>query len=150
MRISRQNKILEIIEQYEIVTQDMLAAMLREHGYEVTQATVSRDIKELHLVKTLSPSGRYKYTVPTADGGPLSNRLTDIYRKSILSIHSSGNIVLLKCLSGCGNAAAESLDLLDLKHVIGSVAGDNTILLVVDDPANSHEVVSTLKELMTS
>ncbi|MGI6765763.1 MAG: arginine repressor [Lentihominibacter sp.] len=149
MRISRQNKILEIIQQYEIETQDMLAAMLREHGYEVTQATVSRDIKELHLVKTLSPTGRYKYTVPSTDDGPLSDRLKDIYRKSILSIDSSGNIILLKCLSGCGSAAGESLDLLNLEHVIGSVAGDNTILLVVDDPANSKEVVKILEDLLT-
>lgn len=148
MRISRQNKILEIIERYEIETQDMLAAMLREHGYEVTQATVSRDIKELHLVKTLSSSGRYKYAVNTADEGPLSDRLTDIYRKSILSIAQAGNIVLLKCLSGCGNAAAESLDLLNLTHVVGSVAGDNTILMVIDDAENSDEVVEILENLL--
>ena len=122
--------------------------MLREHGYEVTQATVSRDIKELHLVKTLSSSGRYKYAVNTADEGPLSDRLTDIYRKSILSIAQAGNIVLLKCLSGCGNAAAESLDLLNLTHVVGSVAGDNTILMVIDDAENSDEVVEILENLL--
>ena len=74
MRIPRQNKILELIENYEIETQDKLASMLKSFGYEVTQATISRDIKELHLIKTLSSSGKYKYAVSTNEEGPLSGR----------------------------------------------------------------------------
>ena len=137
MRISRQNKILELIENNEIETQEKLASMLREFGYEVTQATVSRDIKELQLVKTLSPSGKYKYSVSSSEDGPVPERLVEIYRSTVRSIAKSGNIILLKCISGCANAAGEALDTTDLKHVIGSVAGDNTLLLVIDDPANS-------------
>ena len=95
MRISRQNKILELIEQYEIETQDKLASLLREYGFEVTQATVSRDIKELQLVKTLTSSGKYKYAVSTSDDGPIPSRLIDIYRSTVRSINKSGNIVLL-------------------------------------------------------
>ena len=135
MRISRQNKILELIENNEIETQDKLASMLRDYGYEVTQATISRDIKELQLIKTLSSSGKYKYAVSKSDDGPIPARLIDIYRSTVRSINKSGNIVLLKCLSGCANAAGEALDSMELKHVIGSVAGDNTLLLVTDDPA---------------
>ena len=148
MRLSRQNKILELIEQNEIETQDKLASMLREYGYDVTQATVSRDIKELQLVKKLTSSGKYKYAVSTSDDGPIPPRLIDIYRSTARSITKSGNIVLLKCLSGCANAAGEALDSMALEHVIGSVAGDNTLLLVIDDPANSDDVVDVLQSLL--
>ena len=148
MRISRQNKILELIENNEIETQDKLASMLRDYGFEVTQATVSRDIKELQLIKTLSSSGKYKYAVSKSDDGPIPARLIDIYRSTVRSINKSGNIVLLKCLSGCANAAGEALDSMELTHVIGSVAGDNTLLLVTDDPANSDEVVDILRGLL--
>ena len=148
MRIARQNTILEIIENNEIETQDKLASMLREYGYEVTQATVSRDIKELQLVKVPSSSGKYKYAVSKSEDGPIPARLIDIYRSTVRSINKSGNIVLLKCLSGCANAAGEALDSMELTHVIGSVAGDNTLLLVTDDPANSDEVVAILRGLL--
>lgn len=148
MRISRQNKILELIEKNEIETQEKLASMLREFGYEVTQATVSRDIKELQLVKTLSPSGKYKYSVSGSESGPVPERLVEIYRSTVRSIAKSGNIILLKCISGCANAAGEALDTTDLEHVIGSVAGDNTLLLVIDDPANSDEVVDFLQSML--
>ncbi len=148
MRLSRQNKILELIEQNEIETQDKLASMLREYGYDVTQATVSRDIKELQLVKKLTSSGKYKYAVSANDDGPIPPRLIDIYRSTARSITKSGNIVLLKCLSGCANAAGEALDSMALEHVIGSVAGDNTLLLVIDDPANSDAVVDVLQSLL--
>ena len=148
MRLSRQNRILELIEQNEIETQDKLASMLREYGYDVTQATVSRDIKELQLVKKLTSSGKYKYAVSASDDGPIPPRLIDIYRSTARSITKSGNIVLLKCLSGCANAAGEALDSMALEHVIGSVAGDNTLLLVIDDPANSDDVVDVLQSLL--
>ena len=148
MRLSRQNKILELIEQNEIETQDKLASMLREYGYDVTQATVSRDIKELQLVKKLTSYGKYKYAVSASDDGPIPPRLIDIYRSTARSITKSGNIVLLKCLSGCANAAGEALDSMALEHVIGSVAGDNTLLLVIDDPANSDDVVDVLQSLL--
>ena len=148
MRISRQNKILELIEKYEIETQDKLAAMLRDYGYDVTQATVSRDITELQLVKTPTSGGKYKYAVSPSSDGPIPSRLIDIYRSTVRNITKSGNIVLLKCLPGCANAAGEALDSMELPHVIGSVAGDNTLLLVIDDPSNSDEAVQVLQGLL--
>ena len=148
MRISRQNKILELIENYEIETQDKLASMLRDFGYEVTQATISRDIKELQLVKTLSSTGKYKYSVATESSSPMSGRLSNIYRETVKSTAYSGNIVLLKTISGCASAAAEALDSIGLPHVIGSVAGDNTIMFVVDDPSNSKSVVDFLNDML--
>lgn len=148
MRIPRQNKILELIENEEIETQDKLVSMLRDFGYEVTQATISRDIKELQLIKTLSSSGKYKYATAASTGSPMSDRFSNIYRETVKSTAYSGNIVLLKTLSGCANAAAEALDSLGLPHVIGSVAGDNTIMFVVDDPENAPKVVGILDNML--
>ena len=148
MRISRQNKILELIETYEIETQDKLASLLREFGYEVTQATISRDIKELHLIKILSSTGKYKYAVAATNDTPISGRLSNIFRETVKSTAYSGNIVLLKTLSGCASAAAEALDSSGIPHVIGSVAGDNTIMFVTDDPENSPIVVEFLNNML--
>ena len=148
MRISRQNKILELIEKNDIETQEKLVSMLAEHGYEATQATISRDIKELQLIKTLAANGKYKYSLTTQNEGPISDRLSNIFKETVKSTNGSGNIVLMKTLSGCANAAAETLDNIELEHVIGSVAGDNTILLVVDDPENSPKVVERLHSLL--
>lgn len=148
MRISRQNKILELIENNEIETQDKLVSMLKEHGYDATQATISRDIKELQLIKTLSSTGRYKYATAASQQGLMTDRFSNIFKETVKSAAYSGNIVLLKTLSGCANAAAEALDSLGLPHVIGSVAGDNTIMFVVDDPEHSPEVVETLNSML--
>jgi len=148
MRISRQNKILELIETYEIETQDRLVKLLHDFGYEVTQATVSRDIKELQLIKTLSSTGKYKYTQPTQAEGPMTDRFSNIFKETVKSTAYSGNIVLLKTLSGCAGAAAEALDSIGLPHVIGSVAGDNTIMFIADDPKNSPEIVEALNSML--
>ncbi len=148
MRISRQNKILELIDNYEIETQDKLVSMLKEHGYDATQATISRDIKELQLIKILSSAGKYKYATAASQQGVMTDRFSNIFKETVKSTAYSGNIVLLKTLSGCAGAAAEALDSLGLPHVIGSVAGDNTIMFVVDDPSYSEEVVETLNSML--
>lgn len=147
MRYSRQNMVLELIAENEIETQEKLCQLLREAGYNVTQATVSRDIKELQLVKTLSPSGKYKY-VQSKDEGPINNRFVKIFKETITSVDSAGNLVVIKTLSGCGSAAAEAIDSLGMKHIVGSVAGDNTILIVIDDVKNVSEIVDKFKELL--
>ncbi|MBQ3924004.1 MAG: arginine repressor, partial [Firmicutes bacterium] len=116
-------------------------------GYNVTQATVSRDIKELQLVKKLSSSGRYKY-VQSKDEGPISGRFVKIFKETITSVEAAGNIVVIKTLSGCGSAAAEAIDSLGIEHLVGSVAGDNTILIVIDDEKNVSEIVDKFKELL--
>ena len=148
MKKRRQAKILEIISKYETETQEDLQKYLHEAGFEVTQATISRDIKELQLVKILSSTGKYKYAQPSHDEGPLSDRFSNIFKETVKSTAHSGNIVLLKTLSGCASAAAEALDSIGLPHVIGSVAGDNTIMFVVDDPENSPAVVEILENML--
>lgn len=141
MRYSRQNKVLELINTYEIETQEKLCQLLKEAGYDVTQATVSRDIKELQLVKTLSSSGKYKYTQSTGEG-PISDRFVKIFKETIKSVTPAENIIVVKTLPGCAAAAGEAIDSLSFPHIAGSVAGDNTILIVAE--AKKH-VPSLLK-----
>jgi len=148
MRYSRQNKIIEIINNNEVDTQEKLASLLRENGYEVTQATISRDIKELQLIKTLSSTGKYKYSTNTSKDLPVSDRFIKIFRETITSFNSSGNIIVVKTLSGCANAAAEAVDNYGMPHIIGSLAGDNTFLMIVDDAENVPEVMACFDEML--
>jgi transcriptional regulator of arginine metabolism len=148
MRYSRQNKILELIANHEIETQDKLAAMLKESGFEVTQATISRDIKELQLIKILSSSGKYKYAVGVSSEAPISDRFVKVFRETITSFAAAGNLIVIKTLSGCGPAAGEAIDCIGLPHVIGSVAGDNTLLMVVDKVENVDEILTTFNNML--
>lgn len=147
MRYSRQNMVLELIGSNEIETQEQLCQLLREAGYNVTQATVSRDIKELQLVKKLSSSGRYKY-VQSKDEGPISGRFVKIFKETITGVDAAENLIVIKTLSGCGSAAAEAIDSLGMDHIVGSVAGDNTILVVIDEKKNVSDIVDKFKELL--
>ena len=148
MRYSRQNKILELITLHEIDTQENLAALLKESGYNVTQATVSRDIKELQLVKVLSSTGKYKYSANKSSETPASDRFARIFRETITGIDSSGNIIVVKTLSGCASAAAEAIDNCGIPHLIGSVAGDNTIFLLADAEANIPIIKEAFQEML--
>jgi transcriptional regulator of arginine metabolism len=137
-----------MITDYEIDTQEKLANMLKESGFDVTQATVSRDIRELQIVKALTASGKYKYTVSGNLEHPVTDRFVKIFKETIQSVVSSGNIIVVKTLSGCANAAAESIDSLDFPHVLGSIAGDNTLLLIADDQANVPALLKEFDELL--
>ncbi|MBR5741611.1 MAG: arginine repressor [Firmicutes bacterium] len=148
MRYSRQSKILELIEEYDVATQEALADLLRSEGYEVTQATVSRDIKDLHLVKILSPAGGYKYAAEASQAAPISKRLSKIFRETIKSVIPAENLIIVKTLSGCGNAAAEAIDSMGLPHVVGSIAGDNTIFLACDSTEGAAVASARISELI--
>lgn len=148
MRYARQNKILDIINNYEVETQDKLVSLLKKGGFKVTQATISRDIKELHLIKTLSSTGKYIYTVGKNMDQPISDRFVKIFKETIQTVAASGNIIIVKTLSGCANAAAEAIDSLNYPNVIGSIAGDNTIMLVINDPANVPSLVNKFNEMI--
>ncbi|MCR4601114.1 MAG: arginine repressor [Clostridia bacterium] len=149
MRYSRQDKILELIRDNEIETQEALAQLLKDNGFSVTQATVSRDIRELQLIKALTPSGKYKYALPSADKPkPSGDRFEKIFRNTVTEINYSGNIIVLKTLSGCANAAAESLDSLKFDGVIGSLAGDNTVFIVVDLPEHASGICDKFRSIL--
>ena len=150
MRYSRQNKILELIKNNEIETQDKLAALLRDEGFEVTQATISRDIKELQLIKVLSGDGKYKYAVSKRSDAPISDRFVKIFRETIISCKSAQNLILIKTLSGCGGAAGEAVDNIGMDHVVGTVAGDNTMLVVVDNEKNVPAIMDIFDKMLKS
>ena len=150
MRYSRQNKILDIIQKEDVDTQERLVQLLREAGYEVTQATISRDIKELHLVKAQSPDGKYKYISNKTVDSPVTDRFVKIFRETIISVDCAGNIVIVKTLSGCANAACEAIDTSKFPHVKGSLAGDNTLIIIVDDPEHAREVVTMMNEMLST
>ena len=148
MKNARQTAILSIIEQYDIETQEELAGKLREMGIVVTQATVSRDIKELRLLKVLSGSGGYKYaTADKAEHG-LSERFVRMFRDSVLSINFAGNIVVVKTLAGSANAAAEAIDSMHLPEILGTMAGDNTILVIVQNEAEAAQAVKRFQDML--
>lgn len=149
MRYSRQNKILEIINSHDVETQDQLQELLKEAGYTVTQATISRDIKDLQLVKTLASNGRYKYAENRNDNQPISERFIRIFRDTTVSYAAAENLIVVKTLSGCGNAAAEAIDCLELPHIVGSVAGDNTMLVVVDNVGNVPAIIEQFDKIIT-
>ena len=147
MKNARQQKILELIEEYDIDTQDTLIKKLSENGYNVTQTTVSRDIKQLNLVKGVTARGSYKYIVPTVavkeNSMPILNSaITD----SVIRIEAAENIVVVKTFPGMANALAVCIDSLHLENIVGSVAGDDTILLVVKKAALALELEAELKD----
>lgn len=148
MRYTRQNKIIELISKHEIETQEKLAECLKKDGFDVTQATVSRDIKELQLVKTLAASGRYKYTLPDVNTRQLTERFVKIFKDTIYSVAFSGNMIVVKTLTGCANAACEAIDSLEFPHIIGSIAGDSTVFIVCDDPKNAPDLVERFEQLL--
>lgn len=148
MKNARQTAILSLIEQYDIETQEELASRLKDMGIAVTQATVSRDIKELRLLKVLSSQGGYKYaTADKAEHG-LSDRLVRMFKDSVLNISFANNIIVIKTLSGSANAAAEAIDSMRLPEILGTMAGDNTILVVAQNEEEAEKAVGTFRNML--
>ena len=146
MKNSRQKKILELIDKYDIDTQELMIEKLREAGITATQTTISRDIRELKLVKGISPGGIYRYIMPSAKrevGAPVLN---SALTQSATEIVAAGNIVVVKTYPGMANAVAVCVDSLEKPHIVGSVAGDDTILLVVRNDEVAKDVCLELKE----
>ena len=133
MKSVRQNVILEIISTQEIETQNQLMQALNERGISSTQATLSRDIKELRLVKELS-GGRYRYSVPSQASSPEhSERLRKIFREGVISCDTAMNLIVLKTLPGLAQAASSAMDSMDIPALVGTVAGDDTVFLAMRD-----------------
>ena len=140
MKRARQNIILEIIAAKDIETQNQLMQALSELGVKSTQATLSRDIKELRLLKVLSDNGGYKYaTADKAEHG-LADRFIRIFNESVLSITPAGNLIVVRTLSGSGSAAGEAVDSLKWPEIVGTISGDNTLLVI----AQNEQDVATL------
>jgi len=148
MKSERQNRILELVAKYEIETQEEMIERLRKEGYAVTQATVSRDLKELKLSKALTARGTYRYCVGTNRNPAGSVRLNNAMVDSIVSVNYSMNNVVIKTYPGMAQAVASSVDSLNMHNVLGCVAGDDTIIIVTTDAESSIEISTKLRELM--
>jgi transcriptional regulator of arginine metabolism len=144
----RQIRIREIISNYEVETQDELVDRLREAGFNVTQATVSRDIKELHLVKVPLPDGRYKYSMPVEQKFNPIQKLKRMLVDSYVSIDYADHFIVLKTLSGHANAVAELIDNLSWEEIMGTISGDNTILIICRSKENSREVTQRFLDML--
>jgi len=148
MKIARHAKILEIIEKKEIETQEELAEELRKCGYNITQATVSRDIKELRLIKTLSESGKYKYTAMRRQSNELVDRHVKVFADAVLKIDFASNIIVMKTIPGAAQGAAAAIDAMSTGQIVGSIAGDDTIFAVVRNEDKAVEIVEKFRKLM--
>ena len=148
MKTMRHALILEIIESKDIETQEELAEELKNHGVNVTQATVSRDIKELRLIKTLSSDGKYKYSTGKETGRDISSKFFSLFADSALSVDNAMNIVVIKTFTGMANAVCAAMDALQWNGVVGTVAGDDTILVLCKEEAIAAQLVQELKKLI--
>ncbi len=133
MKTTRHNKILELINKYPITTQEELIDYLRADGYDVTQSTVSRDIKQLRLTKTLLPDGKYRYQASPSSEKGAKNNFHTIFSSSVISVETAMNIVVVKTFSGMAQAACAALDMMSFDVIVGTLAGDDTIMVVCKD-----------------
>lgn len=148
MKERRHAKILELISKYNIDTQEGLLDLLRKEGFDVTQATVSRDIKELRLVKTLSSDGKYKYSLEKENVKDASSKFYSMFSDSAISVAHAQNIVVIKCSTGMANAVCAALDAAGWENVIGTVSGDDTIFVLLPDEISAADFADELKKLI--
>ena len=149
MKNKRHMRIMELIAREPIYTQEELAQRLKDSGEDVTQATVSRDIKEMKLVKVANETGRSRYAmVGESAAGSLSARMIRVFSDTVVSIEHSANIIMVRTLSGSANAAGEAVDTLHWPQILGTIAGDNAIMVVVREGCNAQEVADRLRSLI--
>ncbi len=148
-RANRQLKILDIISKHDVDTQEELVDYLRSEGFAVTQATVSRDIKEMGIIKTLSSDGRhYKYAAQQTKEATAADKFLSMFKNTVISIKSSGNLIVLKTEAGSAGPAAELIDKLSYDEVLGVIAGDNTIFVAVDGLDHVDTIRRRLEDLL--
>lgn len=148
MKTRRQTKILELIKKYEIETQEDLSAYLEREGYQVTQATVSRDIRELKLTKVSLTNGRQKYVALLETNEDLSQKYERIFRDGFISMDIAQNILVIKTVSGMAMAVAAALDALQLHEVVGTIAGDDTIMCAARSTEDAIAVIDKLRKFI--
>ena len=149
MKNDRQNRTLAIIALEDIDTQEALLERLQQEGIRCTQATISRDIKQLHLIKEPIGRGRYRYAVSIHRKSlNVADKLLTIFRESVTSIDFAQNIVVIKTLSGLASAACEAVDSMKVSYMVGSLAGENTVLLVMRDNESAEIFCEEIKEML--
>ena len=149
MKSLRQEKIIEIISKRNIETQNQLMSALLAEGIKSTQATLSRDIRDLHLVKELAADGTYRYVLGSKDGASdFDQRLKKIFRESVVDYAVAQNIIVIKTLPGLANAACSALDNMEIYNLVGSIAGDDTAFLAMKDNASAEHFCKEIESLL--
>lgn len=148
MKFERQSKIIQLIEQYDIETQEELANRLMNAGFNVTQATVSRDIRELKLTKIQTEGNRQKYAVLNAAEQNLNEKYVRVLQDGFKSMDMAQNILVIKTLSGMANAVAAALDAMNYNEVLGTLAGDDTIFCATRTEKDTYEVMIKLQKIL--
>lgn len=150
MKTIRHKRILELVDNYSIETQEELLNRLREDGFDITQATVSRDIKDLRLVKIIGNNGKYKYSSDLNSNESFTYNLLKRFSYSIKSIESSGNMIVIKTLSGMAQAVCAAIDSMESKGILGTIAGDDTIFILASDQDSLSNFIFETKRLISN
>ena len=150
MKSKRQEKILQLILDHDIETQEQLLSELREAGFQTTQATISRDIKQLRIIKELSSSGTYRYSVSSKPvEHTFSAKLNIIFKQCLTSVDHAQNILVIKTMPGLASAACSALDKMNLPEIVGTLAGDDTALIAMRDVQSAATLCTELREQIT-
>lgn len=148
MKKTRQTKIIEIIENNIIETQEELAEALKREGYEVTQSTVSRDIRQLRLTKAATGDGRQKYTIMSKEQVDLGDKYIRVLREGFVSMDNAQNILVIRTVSGMAMAVAAAIDAMHLKEVVGCIAGDDTIMAAIKTVEDTQIIMEKIKAFL--
>ncbi len=148
MKTNSQSKIIEIIQKNEVETQDELSALLEKDGFRVTQATVSRDIRELKLTKIPTAGGRQKYAVITDAPENLSKKYERVLREGFLSMDMAQNILVIKTVSGMASAVCAAIDAMKMREIVGSIAGDDTIMCAIRTVDDTYAVMKKIRRIV--
>ena len=148
MKTRRQAKILELIQRNDVETQEELAAYLVREGFQVTQATVSRDIRELKLTKIAMDNGKQKYAVITDADSGMMEKYARVLREGFISMDLAKNIVVIKTVSGMAGAVCAAIDAMKFQEMVGSIAGDDTIICIIRDDEEAVKIMKKLRKIV--
>ncbi|SDA37975.1 transcriptional regulator, ArgR family [Butyrivibrio sp. INlla18] len=148
MKKNRHDKIIEIIARNVVETQEQLAALLKDAGYDVTQATVSRDIRQMKLTKQVTEDGKSKYVYSTADSDIMQDKYVSVLKAGFVSMDLAQNILVMKTVSGMAMALAAALDALNFPQIVGCIAGDDTIMIAIKTNEEAVEIMEEIQTLM--
>lgn len=150
MKLKRHSRIISLIQQYDIETQEELAEKLFQEGFNVTQATISRDIRELKLTKIAKPGGKSKYALLENVSQEISHKYSKVLQTSFVSMDRAQNILVIKTVPGMAMAAAAALDDMEFKEIVGCIAGDNTIMCAIHNPDEVLIVMEKIKNILSN
>lgn len=147
-KYTRQSIILDLIENHEIETQNELAGLLIKKGIDITQATISRDIKELRLVKVLTSNKKYRYATMDSQNEGINERMSNIFKSSVLNINQAENIIVIKTLPAAAYVCASTVDNLKIDGIVGTIAGYDTVFIAIDNMDLMNSILTKLKNLL--